>query len=74
MKKLLFGLGLLLSGVIGFAGWCIAVAQTTQPGAVSIIFGCFSGIEWIVLDIFAIMAIAGLFIAIKEVKQDGKSH
>ena len=73
MKKLIFGLGLLLSGVIGFVGWCIAVAQTVQPGGTSVVFGCFSGIEWIVLAIFAIMAIVGLFIAIKEVTQGEKS-
>lgn len=73
MKKLIFGLGLLLSGVIGFVGWCIAVAQIVQPGARSIVFSCFTGIEWIVLAIFAIMAIVGLFIAIKGVTQDEKS-
>lgn len=73
MKKLIFGLGLLLSGVIGFVGWCIAVTQTVKPGARSVVFGCFRNVEWIVLAIFAIMAIVGLFIAIKEVTQDEKS-
>lgn len=61
MKKLVFGLGLLLSGVIGVVGWCIAVGTV------------FSGGEWIVLVLFAIMAVVGLFIAIKEVTQDEKS-
>lgn len=69
MKKLIFGLGLLLSGVIGFVGWSSAVAQTVEPGGTSIIFACFSGMEWIVLAVFAIMAIVGLFIAVKEVMQ-----
>ncbi len=73
MKKLILGLGLLLSGVIGFVGWCIAVVQTVQPGARSVVFGCFNGIEWIVLALFAILAIVGLLIAIKSVTQDEKS-
>lgn len=73
MKKLIFGLGLLLSGVIGFVGWCIAAAYTVQPGAVSNVFGCFRGGEWIVLAVFAAMAIVGLLIAVKEVTQDKSS-
>ncbi len=68
MKKLIFGLGLLLSGVIGFIGWCIAVVQTVGPG--STVFTCFFGSEWIVLAVFAIMTIAGLLISIMEVKRD----
>ena len=33
MKRMLFGIGLLLSGTTGFAGWGIAATQTVQPGA-----------------------------------------
>lgn len=73
MKKLIFGLGLLLSGVIGFVGWSVAVTQTVQPGARSSVFGCFTGSEWLVLAVFAVMAVVGLFIAIKEVKNGEKS-
>ena len=68
MKKLIFGLGLLLSGVIGFVGWCIAVVQTVGPGGT--VFACFFGSEWIVLAVFAIMTIVGLRISIMEVKLD----
>ena len=70
MKKLILGSALLISGVIGFVGWCIAAAQKVEPGAVSNILGCFNGIEWIVLAVFAIMAVVGLFIAIKGAAQD----
>lgn len=66
MKKMLFGLGLLLSGIIGFTGWCAAAVQKAQPGAVSRIFGCIDGEEWIVLLFFAAMALAGLVISVLE--------
>lgn len=74
MKKLIFGLGLLLSGVIGFVGWCIAVTQRVQPGAVSNVFACISGIEQIVLAVFTLMAIVGTFIASKEAMQNEKTR
>lgn len=70
MKKLFFGLGLLLSGVIGFAGWCIAVTQIVQPGARTSVLGCFGTEEWIVLLVFALMAAAGLIISIVGLKKD----
>lgn len=66
MKKLIFGLGLLFSGVFGFVGWCNAVAQTVEQGSKSDVFGCFDGSEWIILFVFVIMAITGLFFAINE--------
>ena len=31
MKRMVFGLGLLLSGIIGFVGWCIAAVQKGEP-------------------------------------------
>lgn len=70
MKRMIFGLGLLLSGVIGFAGWCIAAALTVQAGAISRIWGCLDGGEWIVLLIFVAMAIVGLSVAICALKED----
>lgn len=66
MKKLVLGLGLLHSGVVGFVGWCIAAVQKVEPGAVSVVFGCIRGVEWLVLAVFACMALAGLCIAIRE--------
>ncbi len=65
MKKLLFALGLLLGGIIGFVGWSIAVVQKTQPGANSTVFGCFHGIDWLVLALFAALGLAGLLLAIR---------
>lgn len=70
MKKLLFALGLLLSGVIGFAGWTIAVVCNCQPGANSVVFGCFRGAEWVVLVFFAALAVVGLVLAIRELLRD----
>lgn len=67
---MLFGLGLLLSGIIGFVGWCTTAVQTVQPGAVSSLLGCLNGTEWIVLVIFALMAIAGLIISFIEFKKE----
>lgn len=70
MKRMLFGIGLLLSGVVGFVGWCIAAALTVEAGARSRIWGCLDGGEWIVLLIFAAMSVAGLFAAIRAMKED----
>ena len=67
MKKVIFGLGLLLSGVIGFVGWSIAVTQTVQPGARSDVFGCCDSLEWGVLLVFVVMIVAGLIISSREV-------
>ena len=70
MKRMIFGLGLLLSGVIGFVGWCIAAVQKVEPGARSRITECLNGEEWIVLLIFAAMAVAGLVISVMEFRKD----
>lgn len=32
MKKLLLGLGMLLSGTVGFTGWCMAAVMKVEPG------------------------------------------
>lgn len=68
MKRMLFGLGLLLSGTIGFTGWGIAATQTVQPGAVSAVLAC-SYREWPVLLLFAVMAVAGLVISVREFRK-----
>lgn len=73
MKKLIFALGLLLSGVVGFVGWCIAAAQKVQPGANSTVFGCIHGIDWLVLIIFAAMAFIGLLLSIRAATKDEHS-
>ena len=46
MKKLLPGLGMLLSGMVGFTGWCMAAVMKVEPGARSRIFGCLYGTDW----------------------------
>lgn len=70
MKKMIFGIGLLLSGVVGFVGWCIAATLTVQAGAISHIWGCLVGEEWVVLLTFTAMAIVGLIVAIRAMKED----
>ena len=47
MKKLLLGLGMLLSGTVGFTGWCMAAVMKVEPGARSRIFGCLYGTDWL---------------------------
>lgn len=70
MKKMIFGTGLLLSGVVGFSGWCIAATQTVETGSKSSILGCLYGEDWIVLLIFAAMTIVGLVIDIRAIKEE----
>ncbi len=70
MKKMILGTGLLLSGVVGFTGWCIAATQTVEAGSKSSILGCLNGKDWIVLFVFAAMTIVGLVIAIRAMKEE----
>ena len=70
MKKIILGAALLLSGVIGFAGWMIACTNTVQPGAKSGVFSCVNNPdEFIITFIFIIMAVAGLIITIAEARK-----
>lgn len=55
MKKLLLGLGMLLSGTVGFTGWCMAAVMKVEPGARSRIFGCLYGTDWLPVLFFAAM-------------------
>ena len=50
MKKLLLGLGMLLSGTVGFTGWCTAAVMKVEPGARSRIFGCLYGTDWLLVS------------------------
>ncbi|MBQ8278695.1 MAG: hypothetical protein IJZ23_02535 [Roseburia sp.] len=71
MKKVITGVAMLLSGVIGFVGWFIACALTVQPGARSRVWGCLNGMEWIPVIVFAVLAIYGLVLALKSCKDEG---
>lgn len=70
MKKLLLGLGMLLSGTVGFTGWCMAAVMKVEPGARSRIFGCLYGTDWFPVLFFAAMAAAGLALAVREARRD----
>ena len=69
MKKTILGSSLLLSGIIAFVGWCIAATQTVQPGARSSVLACLNGSDRIFLIFFAVMAIAGLIMAVIGLKE-----
>ena len=69
MKKVIFGSSLLLSGIIAFVGWCIAATQLVQPSARSSVLACLNSSDWIFLTIFAVMAIAGLIMAVIGLKK-----
>lgn len=70
MKKLLLGLGMLLSGTVGFTGWYMAAVMKVEPGAQSRIFGCLYGTDWLPVLFFAAMATAGLALAVREARRD----
>lgn len=70
MKKVITGAAMLLSGVIGFVGWFIACALTVQPGARSRVWGCLNGMEWIPVISFTVLAVYGLVLALKGMKED----
>jgi hypothetical protein len=70
MKKTIFGSALMLSGVIGFAGWIIACTNVVQSGAWSRIIGNLKGTDLIVSIIFIFISILGFFIALLSVKND----
>lgn len=70
MKRMIFGIGMLLSGVVGFVGWCIAATGIVEAGARSSVWSCLEGSNWVMLLIFAAMAVAGLIISAVELKKD----
>ena len=72
MKKVILGAAMLLSGVIGFVGWCIACALTVQPGARSRVWGCMNGSEWLPVIVFVLLSVCGLVLAIKNMNIDEK--
>jgi len=61
---------MLISGVIGFVGWFIACALTVQPGARSRVWGCLNGMEWIPVIVFTVLAVCGLLLALKGMKDE----
>lgn len=70
MKKVIAGAAMLLSGVIGFVGWFIACALTVQPGAWSRVWRCFDGAEWIPVIVFLALAVYGLVLLLKNLKEE----
>lgn len=70
MKKVVIGSAMLLSGVIGLVGWFIACALTVQPGGRSRVWGCLDGLEWAPVILFTAMAVYGLYLAIKNSKDE----
>ena len=70
MKKLLLGLGMLLSGTVGFTGWCMAAEMKVEPGARSRICGCLCGTAGLPVLFFAAMTTAGLVLAVREARRD----
>jgi len=70
MKKVITGAAMLISGVIGFVGWFIACALTVQPGARSRVWGCLNGMEWIPVIVFTVLAVCGLLLALKGMKDE----
>ncbi len=72
MKKFIFGCILMLCGVIGGTGWLIAKMLLVQPGAWSTVFGIFhvGDLEGYIVMVFYIIAIVGMVIAIKSMRED----
>lgn len=69
MKKLIFGVAMLIGGVIGFAGWIIACAINSagMPGLK--ILEILSGSDLLITVIFVLMILAGLFVSFFESKK-----
>lgn len=69
MKKLIFGCALMISGVIGAAGFLIAGALLIEPSAWSTLFNIFSKPEGIAALLFLLAAVAGGVIAVLSLKE-----
>lgn len=70
MKKLIFGIGMLNAGVIGFAGWIIACAINNDGMPGLKIFETLNGGDLLITVIFVIMILAGLFVSFFEIKKE----
>lgn len=74
MKKLLFGCSLMLLGIIGGSSWLIAASNLVQDGAWSTLMNIFPviGFGWkegYIIILFYAIAVAGIIIAIKGMKE-----
>ena len=72
MKKLIFGCALMLCGIIGGTGWLIASASIIQEGAWSTVLNVFDfgGIECYIILFFYVLAVIGIVVAAKALKED----
>ncbi len=70
MKKFILGISLFVGGIIGFVGWTIsnAIIYTGLPGIGLV--GSLKSSELLVLGVFVVMGLVGLFISFFECKKD----
>ena len=71
MKKLIFGIALMLCGAICGTGWLVAhCCACVEPGAWSTVMNIFGSMDgWFVI-LFYIISIIGVFVALKGLKED----
>ena len=60
---------LMMVGMVSMVGWFIACAPTVQPGVRSRVWGCLDGMEWLLVVVFAVLAIYGLILALKNCQE-----
>ena len=72
MKKLIFGCALMLCGIIGGTGWLIASVSIIQRGAWSTVLDVFDfgGIECYIILFFYALAVIGIVVAAKALRED----
>jgi len=73
MKKLIFGVALMLCGVICGTGWliahCCACVEAGAWSTVMNIFGFGSRDGWIII-LFYVISVVGMIISLKGLKED----
>ena len=68
MKKVIFGSALMISGMIGSAGWLIAEISITQRGAWSNALSVLGTSSGFIMLFFFVVSIFGMLIAISGLK------
>ena len=69
MRKLLFGCALMISGMVGAAGFLISGAVLIEKGAWSTLFNVFSKPEGIAALLFLLTAVVGGVVAALYLKE-----
>lgn len=70
MKTFILGITMLVSGIVGFAGWIIGCAINNGEMTGLKLFETLGGSDLLIAGVFVLMMLVGLFISFFESKKE----